>query len=153
MHKKITKHLQASFISIIVNITLNFLMVYVFSLGAASVAIATSTSAWINLFLLQHKLNQATGVSLKNLKKSILKMTILSVFASLLVLVYNQFTLENPTLVDLWKNLQPNWPSAFSLQLKIFLMEGSLFLVPLIIGYYLLFFRQTRNLTHKEIVS
>jgi putative peptidoglycan lipid II flippase len=144
---------QASFISIIVNITLNFLMVYVFSLGAASVAIATSTSAWINLFLLQHKLNQATGVSLKNLKKSILKMTILSVFASLLVLVYNQFTLENPTLVDLWKNLQPNWPSAFSLQLKIFLMEGSLFLVPLIIGYYLLFFRQTRNLTHKEIVS
>jgi putative peptidoglycan lipid II flippase len=46
---------QAAVGSMIVNVVLNAVLIAEFELGAASVAIATSVSAWVNLFLLKLK--------------------------------------------------------------------------------------------------
>ena len=52
---------SASVISMVVNVVLNAVLVAGFGLGAASVAIATSVSAWINFFILTVMLKREIG--------------------------------------------------------------------------------------------
>jgi putative peptidoglycan lipid II flippase len=51
----------ASFLTMFINLILNTLLIVVFHLGAMSVAIATSISAWVNLFFLTYVLSKRNG--------------------------------------------------------------------------------------------
>ncbi|MFT4553091.1 MAG: putative peptidoglycan lipid II flippase [Chlamydiales bacterium] len=50
--------MQASVLAVAVNVILNAVMVFVFGMGAISVALATSASAWVNLLVLSASLRK-----------------------------------------------------------------------------------------------
>jgi putative peptidoglycan lipid II flippase len=109
---------RASIISIAINIFLNFLLVAVFNKGAASVALATSVSAWVNMFLLGSQLHKSChGYLTARLKQNIVQTTLFSLLASVCVLGYNSFVLPGNTILMLLEGDVPHWQHGIVQQL------------------------------------
>ncbi len=127
----------ASLICIFLNISLNYTMVAMFNLGAASVAIATSLSAWVNMLILGVWLNKSYKLS-KQLKKSFVKVGLASLMSAAIVIGFsNHFVVENGWWLLLMGGI-PHWPSDLSKQIEVLIMQMIPFLISLISISYLL---------------
>jgi putative peptidoglycan lipid II flippase len=119
---------QASVLSIFVNLVLNFLMVAIFGLGAASVALATSISAWINLFMLSRKLESNSGYYLSSrFKLSFWKIGLASVLSAGIVLVFSSLALADFSFFLLLKGKEPIWPRGTFHQAAMLLSQTCIF--------------------------
>lgn len=121
---------RASIWAMVINFVLNTILIFVFDLGAASVALATSVSAWVNVVLLSKKLTTTVGsVWTSGLFKGIAKVCAASVCAALAVLGLNHFLPGGSTVSELVRGKIPEYSQAFivqgfrlSLQMLCFLM-------------------------------
>lgn len=118
---------KASLISIGLNIFLNYTFINFLHMGATSVAIATSISAWVNLFLLSNALSSKSEYKPSGpLMQSFLKIICVSGLGILAVLVFNFFFHEN-TFWILLNEGQPQWTQAPFAQLKILTVQTLMF--------------------------
>lgn len=129
----------ASLICIGLNLLLNFFMVGIFNLGAASVAVATSVSAWINMLILNVKLEKLGSYRLsKQFKKSCVKIGLASLIAAIVVICFSHWLFGENGGYLLLKGDVPLWPKDILQQLKVFLVQTFLYFTTLIgIGYLL----------------
>lgn len=115
---------RASVICIALNIFLNFFMIAILHKGAASVALATSLSAWLNMFILGYKLNHHLSPTLvRNFTKTFL----ISICAACLIVIYNHFIMGENFLWSLATGQIPNWPRNTWEQFYALLIQSSLF--------------------------
>lgn len=128
---------RASVFCIGLNIFLNFWMVAILDLGAASVAFATSISAWANLFILGFKLIKSSRYQLStHLKVNFIKISLASLIAFALVIGYNSYTMPENPLLSLMGGSIPEWTRDTVSQLSILMMQTLLFFSCLgILGY------------------
>ncbi|BBI17744.1 Putative uncharacterized protein [Neochlamydia sp. S13] len=130
---------QISIASILLNLILNFLLVFIFERGAASVALATSISAWMNMFLLISKLEGKSGYVLSpRLKVSIWKISCASLCALVVCVAFSHYWIAESSWV-LWKEgIEPLGPRGLFQQLGILALQAFIFLFSLIGASYLL---------------
>ena len=109
----------ASIASMLLNLILNAVLVAGFGLGAASIAFATSLSAWLNFLLLNHflKKNQQdlAFYSLSNLNTW--KIAITSLSAGSAALLFDFFFWNNFSALAIFLNTAPSYPFSTPLQL------------------------------------
>lgn len=130
---------KASVISMILNIALNALLIMVFDLGAASVALATSLSAWVNVAMLANPLNRAIGqFASSELWISIVKVFIVSFMASLAVVSLNLFIFEENSLFQILKGNIPSFPRLFSYQMLRLVGQASCFFAAIVLFGWIL---------------
>jgi len=123
-------------IAALMNIGLNALLVFVFNLGAASIALATSISTIFNALLLSLKLGQKSDY------QPMLKVAVCSSLAGALVLGVGYF-LGDATMLILQGPV--NFPNALTSQLFFFGMQAGL--------YFLLFFAFCRVVKLDEVME
>ncbi|KIC77236.1 MurJ-like protein [Neochlamydia sp. TUME1] len=130
---------QISIASILLNLILNFVLVFVFEKGAASVALATSISAWMNMFLLLSKLEEKSRYALSpKLKTSIWKVSCVSLLAMLASAAFSYYWLAESSWV-LWKEgIAPLGPRGLFQQLGILALQAFIFLFSLLGASYIL---------------
>lgn len=127
----------ASLISIFLNIFLNFILVAFLNLGAASVALATGISSWVNLWILSMKLKQSFNLSSQT-KSLFGKIALASVCSFAIVWMFSNLILLDNSLELLLKGNQPDWPREPIEQMKILCIQTGLFFSSLFgIGYLL----------------
>ena len=130
---------RASVISIAVNLFLNFVMVAVFGLGAASVAFATSVSAWVNMFILGTKLERSSGYhTSRQLKLNFWKIGLASILAAFAVMLFSPFALAENSTWMLLNGYIPDWPRGTLLQGKVLLTQTVIFFGSLAAVSYML---------------
>lgn len=102
---------KASTYCILLNIFLNYLMVNFFAWGAPSIAIATSVSAWVNMFILGWKLQQKCDYMVSShFKKSLWKICFASLIGMGTVWIVNSWIFnENPFALLITRHLVV-WP-------------------------------------------
>jgi putative peptidoglycan lipid II flippase len=106
----------ASLLSMISNFILNFILIGLFKWGAASVALATSLSAWFNLFFLGRTLNQRNHIQLFSiLRLHSIKIGIATLIASIATALL-RLKLQLPFY--LLTNLEPLFSRNFIQQTK-----------------------------------
>jgi len=99
---------MASLKSVILNIVLNTLFVAVFDLKAASVAVATSLSAWFNLYLLDQEQNQQSL-----LKRHLFNLLIPSVVATVGVILFNHLAFQGFKPFEILAGKLPHFETNF----------------------------------------
>lgn len=120
--------MHASLISIVLNIVLNYVMVALLGLGAASVALATSLSAWVNMWILGARLEKSCGYSLSSqFKISFWKIGTASVMAALAVLAFSNYALLNNYFWILLNGGLPVWPRQILQQGEVLLGQAIVF--------------------------
>jgi len=123
-----------SLYSILMNICLNAILIFGVGYGPASVALATSISAWFNLFYLLWSL----GDTIYSLGLRTLLFSIGKIFAASLAACFSvQYFLS------IWKILPPH---SFWMEMRQFLLEASLFLTCLWIFCWVLKIKEFFNL-------
>lgn len=91
--------MAASLTSISVNVLFNFLMIYVFRLGPASLAVSTSIAAWCNAQMLYSQLSRKTGIALSSrFFQSLWKTIACGSAAGCIALVIGHVLLGDPTI-------------------------------------------------------
>lgn len=135
----------ASLLSVLMNLFLNALFVFVFKWGVASIALATSISAWGN-FLLIRRLNRSFKVSY--LHNTIVKGLLVTFLALLVTIAINHFFLH-ATL------FRPFFPRSLSMQVGHLCIQTITFFGSLIGFSYLFRHQDLLNLfrtfiTYKE---
>lgn len=121
--------------AMLLNVMLNAWMVAGLGLGAASVAIATSISAWANFFWLGVVLNRETPWISRLLLKSIFKVVIATLTASFAVIALDIFLWENVAALDIFKDKIPVYSLSFVEQVLQLGLSGGVF-----VGVFLAFF-------------
>lgn len=101
------------------NFLLNFLFVFIFEMGAVSIALATSIASAINCFYLINRLK-----GLKEIWSSSWVVALCSILAGAVVLVIGRL-IGDSTLLLLSKNAA--FPSTLSLQMKHFFLQAGLY--------------------------
>ncbi|MBI2742656.1 MAG: murein biosynthesis integral membrane protein MurJ [Chlamydiales bacterium] len=125
---------RAALISVVVNVTLNALLVFVFGWGAASIAVATSVSALCNFLYLQKKLQPRTGVVLDSVfAGSTARIGLSTLSATALTLVIGRLFFADPTL-DIFLGREALFSRHIPDQALHFTCLASLFLVSLFIA-------------------
>ena len=117
----------AAFLTTGLNALLNAWFIFGWGWGAASVACATSVSAWVNLAYLSKTVSQY-GATFETPKqyKFVAKVTFASCVAFFGVLIAN-FAIGNSTLALLMQHKTPEFPKHFSEQLFTFVWQAGLF--------------------------
>jgi putative peptidoglycan lipid II flippase len=89
-----------SVISVVINVILSSFFVFGLHLGALSIAIATSVSAWFNYFYLSYRLSKRVGQSLfdRVVFSSFLKIGICSLIAASATVLVGFYLIGDPTL-------------------------------------------------------
>jgi putative peptidoglycan lipid II flippase len=85
----------ASLWSVVVNVVLSLMMVFVFKKGGGSIALATSVASFFNMGFLISRLDMEV---VRPLLKSFLKITLASIGAGLVTILFGYFALGEPTL-------------------------------------------------------
>ncbi|HEV8053127.1 MAG TPA: murein biosynthesis integral membrane protein MurJ [Parachlamydiaceae bacterium] len=139
---------QAAVGAMVLNATLNTLLIAGFGLGAASVAIATSISAWVNLLWLGIVLEKETPWLSRELIVNACKILLASTVASLAVFALNINLWESFPALEILNQGIPNYPHSFIEQVLHMGINGLAFLVVLIIGAYCLRAKDLTQIAH-----
>jgi putative peptidoglycan lipid II flippase len=98
---------RGAFISLVVNLILNCLFIFVFNLQALSVALATSISSWINVVYLYRSLKKEFGkVATPTGVSEMGKLTMLAFGAGLLAWLFQSYFYTTPTFFTLFNGAQ-----------------------------------------------
>jgi putative peptidoglycan lipid II flippase len=112
---------QAAVLSMGVNIALNALFVFVFELGAVSIALSTSFSAWFNCWFLQRALKQDKWVNF-----DVYKGALCALIAGGVTLLLGHFLVQDPTVALMIQKTSVSFPRTFFAQvLQFFVLSGS----------------------------
>ncbi len=98
--KEFRTPMLGSVIAVVINVLLSSFFVFGLHLGAISIAMATSLSAWFNYFYLSYSLSKKLGQPLfdKTLFSSLLKIGICSLIAASVTLFVGFYLTADPTL-------------------------------------------------------
>lgn len=120
---------NASLLSMGLNISLNAVMVMGFGLGAASVALATSISAWANFAILANGLKNNLGdfVS-RHLSISIVKMVTAGAFACISVIAIEALFFNGSNAWKILNGAPPEFLRQFTAQVSLFGLQSLIFL-------------------------
>ncbi|WP_044881287.1 murein biosynthesis integral membrane protein MurJ [Neochlamydia sp. EPS4] len=130
---------QISIASILLNLILNFVLVFVFEKGAACVALATSISAWMNMFLLLSKLEEKSSYALSpKLKAGIWKVSCVSLLAMLASAAFSYYWLAEGSWILWKKGIMPLGPRGSLQQLGLLALQAFIFLFSLLGASYML---------------
>lgn len=123
----------ASVASMIINIILNTIMVAAFGLGTASIAVATSISAFANLTWLGIVLSKTQGPLLSyNLMRSTSKILLSITAAGATVIGVDKFLWGHASSIEIMQGLIPVYDAHFSSQLLHVGINSAVFLTVLI---------------------
>lgn len=123
---------KASVMAMILNFVLNSLLIFVFGLGAASVALATSISAWMNVYLLSAQLKNSIGsLWTKTLMNSVAKVTLASLIATLAVFGMDNVFLSGNTAWELVMGKTPAYTQIIYHQILRLGVQGVCFVAVL----------------------
>lgn len=113
--------------AMILNCVLNAMMISLFGLGAASVAIATSVSSWMNFFWLGYRLNQETSwnQSLLAYGGKVLLATVLASFATVL---FHEWLWGSFPAWAILHGMVPDYAASLGQQMGVLIVDGSVFL-------------------------
>lgn len=113
--------MQAAVISMGINIALNALFVFGFQLGAVSIALSTSFSAWFNCWFLQRALKQQ-----KWLNADAYKGALCALIAGGVTLLLGHFLVQDPTVSLIAQKTAVTFSRSFSEQaLQFFVLSGT----------------------------
>lgn len=119
---------QASLLAMGINMGLNTFLVVGMGMGAASVAVATSVSAWINVAYLLFFLKRKMGtIGTSSLLTSLFIFTAASMTASAAVLGYEHFFLNGSNAWMIISGAIPDFPRKFGVQLVLLVGEALCF--------------------------
>lgn len=117
----------ASFLTMGLNCLLNSWMISGLGLGATSVALATSISAWVNLFFLGFSLSKKNGpIMNSSLKKYLVKIGLASFIAGSGVVLLRIY-LHDFALIDMLKQQTPDFSRNFGKQCGEMFWQGTFF--------------------------
>lgn len=122
-------------LSVLINLFLNILFVYGLEWGAPSVAVATSVSAIVNMRFLMKNLHVPF---FHKLKEHFGKVTLASLLAGFLTLLFSYFYFETPTLPMLLGNVDVQFTRNFMTQMREFTVLTSLYGVLFLFFSYLM---------------
>lgn len=108
-------------LSVCLNIFLNALFVFVFHMGAISIAFATTLAACLNMALLAFFLAKKEGISFRSLTNSFVKITLTTLFASSITLVINGMFFGDHTLSWMLRHPLASFSHSLLTQLTLFL--------------------------------
>lgn len=121
---------QASLLAMTVNMSLNAILVMGFGLGAASVALATSVSAWVNVLYLAVYLKKHMGsFGTGQLLASIAKVTVVSMLAAGVVVFGESLFLTGSNALKIAGGQVPDFPRQLGPQLLLFGLQSMSFVV------------------------
>lgn len=136
----------ASILSMLMNVGLNTLMIVGWGFGAMSVALATSFSAWVNLFYLGGVLFMKKHLSFsKSLFIHLLNISSSTLIACLLTAACRIFWKED-AFISIYLEKATHFPTHFISQFTSFFWQTSCFFSSFVISY-VCFLRLTRKLT------
>lgn len=125
--------------SMVVNVILNTVLVGFFGYGAASIALATSLSAWFNFIWLGFVLSKQQGVvGSLHLFSTLTKISIASCLASFSTLAVNSLVWGQVTFIKILAGYQPEYSQHLGLQLSHLAISSLTFIVVFIIAAFLL---------------
>lgn len=125
----------ASLVVMGMNGLLNTWMIVGMGWGAASVALATSISSWVNLFILLYYLPQIEEIFTKSLLKEIAHVLLASLIATVAVVGLDVSLFQGNSALQIMQGNIPALPSNFMTQAVRIGLEGSCFL--LVYGSYI----------------
>lgn len=141
----------ASVASVIVNIALNTVMIAIFNLGAASVAVATSASALVNLTWLAFVLSRTQGeIITANFWKNTIKIGLATVIAGFAVLGLDVMIWNQSTGIEILQGIIPDYNLNIFSQLARFCMQATTFTVVLFAIAYLIKANELLDLISKK---
>lgn len=120
--------MRAAMISVFLNILLNAVMVFFLKMGAESIALATSCSAWINCYLLIKSLEENVLKELSKLKMQIMKVFGVCFLAALLTWGGGSFLWREQVLWMFNEEIFSPFSPFFFEQVKYFSFQGLCFL-------------------------
>ncbi|MGK5594142.1 MAG: murein biosynthesis integral membrane protein MurJ [Parachlamydiaceae bacterium] len=118
---------KISLLSVVVNILLNGLFVFLFKLGAESVAIATSAAAWINCAILLVSLYQR-GYRPRFIQK-VLPTLAYTLVASVALLLFDLYYFQESANYQAILGQLPTYEGKIPFQLQRFVLQGAVFLM------------------------
>lgn len=127
-----------SLVSVGLNIVLNALMVAVFGLGAASIALSTSVSAWVNFILLYGALHRDREIEIRGPMlwvNEFWRSLFFSAVGALAVFSFDAYFYEGNFFLGYLSGEQVLLPRQLVPQLVRCVVEGSLFAAP-VVGYW-----------------
>lgn len=121
--------------SMIVNVILNGMLVVFFGLGAASIAFATSVSAWLNFIWLGHMFSKDQGMlSSGKLLPGFGKISVVAIAAGICSILVDFGFWGHSTVVDMVMGREPVYTQGVWLQLSHLAIGGGIFLMVLLMG-------------------
>jgi len=105
-----------SVITVAINIFLNTLMISVYGLGAASVAFATSISAWLNFVFLAYALPGVDNLFNKAFLFNSAKIVLASMTAGFFVILFDVYFINGSTFLGISKGHISLYPTEFTSQ-------------------------------------
>jgi len=143
-----------SLINMITNLILNTIFIFVFNWGAFSVAIATSISAWLNLYFLYSKMD--ISIINKRTTVAIFKLFFISLFS--VTSVFLTRYLLGQLQVGFFSHMF--WPKDFGIQVYNMIFQISIFTLSVILGILFtklkvneLFFLNLNSKTGKSTIN
>jgi len=134
-----------SFINMLTNLSLNSIFIFFFKWGAFSVAIATSLSSWLNLYLLYSNVNSRRPQ--QEIVKTILKIVLITLFSTVNVLLIRSLS------EHLYWGATPimHWPKEFLTQFFNLIIQTGIFGSSCIAGLFITKFKMSELFISKEI--
>ena len=137
---------KCSVYSVLINISLNALFIYIFKMGVVSIALSTSISAWLNVLMLQ-KAAKEIGWDMRYTFSKISSILFASFLCLIFVIVIDHYMLDQ-TLTMLILQKTPSFAKSFSIQLIHFFILFAAFFGSL--GSYMMIFK---NEDFKELLA
>lgn len=143
---------KAAVASVIANIALNTVLIGYLKLGAASVAIATSASAWFNYFILKYGLERTfeTQTSSKKCKMEIVKTTIASLSASCVVVFIDIVLWGECSAFEIASGKIPALPAQLVQQCSHLALQGISFVLGLFLTAWIINAEDLLSLIRRE---
>lgn len=118
---------KASLVAMILNVLLNILFITSFGLGATSVAIATSISAWVNFFWLGISLRKDSRWVTKELMVNTSKIVLATLVASLALIAFQYVCWGNFSAWQILSQQTPHYTLSFIDQILRLSLSGVIF--------------------------
>lgn len=142
----------ASFLTMGINCLLNTWMIVGWGLGAVSVAIATSISAWANLSFLGYILHKRGRLIISTtLIQHCLQMCLIAAFASGCVIIYRLFSFDYVLYDLLTGRDHPSFPQMFTSQLARSIFVTTAFGIPYGLCTLLIYRRRYHLIKNRQI--
>lgn len=137
---------QGAFLSMGLNLFLNTLLIAGFGFGSASVAWATSVSAWVNLVFLAWHLRRIQGpLVAPTFPRALAKLSFATLVGTLSLLTVDQFLHQGSNAWKILLNEPLAFPPSFFLQSIRCLIQFSAFSIPFLVTAWLLKAEELRN--------